>query len=337
HACNLEPLYKSSFSYSSTATTLRAELICREKKTKKESARELSPADSRQRQMENLPDSLYEDYSRLKPTWSSAPSFAPAPANIASPPNIEMILQWITDLHNPNLLISNFALHNLTIEVLGIYPYLSRPAFFSQQGVHRRVYNILLLFQCIADHPETRAGFLRAAMPQYFYPLMDIGYVGKPLESVRVAALGVIAHLLKEPVDEASTRYLMKTGALQYCTKPIEIGSTESKTLAVFIMNKILSTEEGIKYCCVLPDRFFAIDGLLKKLLVYLSSMAKPSSSMLNLIVSCYVSLSQRSRARDGIRHSLPFMLFDGTFARLLAEDPITENYRMQLIQILNS
>lgn len=36
-----------------------------------------------------------------------------------------------------------------------------------------------------------------ADMPNYFYPLMDINLTDKPLECLRLGALGVIAHMLK--------------------------------------------------------------------------------------------------------------------------------------------
>ncbi|XP_024004204.1 CCR4-NOT transcription complex subunit 9 [Eutrema salsugineum] len=313
--------------------------------------------------MVNLPDSLYEDYSKYKLTWPSASTSAPTTTNystrttVVSLPNIQTILQWVNDLHSDILIISDLALQNLSIhrnnfeilplllwntpftiakmlqEVVKIY----RLPIFSQPGMPSRVYNILLLFQCIAHHPETRGQFLKAGMPHYFYPLMEISYTDKPLECVRLGALGVIAHMLKAPGNGAAIRFLMDTGAIRYCTKPVEIGSTESKTIAVFIINKIMSTDEGLQYCCVLADRFFVIDGLLKKLLVYLSSMAKPSPSLFNLVASCYFKLSQKARARDGIRRCLPVMLIDGTFASLLSEDPVADNYRKQLIENLKN
>ena len=114
----------------------------------------------------------------------------------------------------------------------------------------------------------------------------------------------------------------------------------------MFILNKILSTNEGLQYCCVLADRFFLIDGLLKKLLVYLSSMTNPSPSLFNLIAGCYAKLSQKPRfcaytfwsfqvlmikqttptlfsacvrAREGLWRFPPVMLLNGTFASLFA------------------
>lgn len=93
-----------------------------------------------------------------------------------------------------------------------------------------------LLLQSLAYHPDTRGQFLKgmcfsfsatdhlfcplaismlyhvtmlslkfpclcwlfaARFPNYFYPFMDIGVTEKPHERIRLAALGVIAHLLK--------------------------------------------------------------------------------------------------------------------------------------------
>ncbi|KAF8096083.1 hypothetical protein N665_0318s0031 [Sinapis alba] len=272
--------------------------------------------------MVNLPDSLYEDYTRLMVNVpsASASTFQPSP-------DLRMIIKWVDDLHSTIPSTVDFALQNLTThrKKFEILPWL----------LWKSRCTMAMMLQCITHYPETRNGFLTADMPNYFYPLMDIGLTDKPLECLRLGALGVIAHMLKPPVDVAVVRYLVDTSCLDHCTKAIEIGSTESKTLAVFIINKILSTGVGLQYCCVLPDRFFFIDGLLKKLLVYLTTMPTPCPSLLNLIVGCYAKLSYKPRARRGLRRYLPAMLFNGTFASLLAKDPAAEGYRRELIKNL--
>ncbi|CAH8374658.1 unnamed protein product [Eruca vesicaria subsp. sativa] len=327
--------------------------------------------------MANLPDSLYEDYTRFMVNFPSASASPP-------PPNIRMIIKWVDDLHNEIPSTFDFALQNLTIhrtkfeilprllwksrftvammlqEITNIYPYTSRPVY-SLNGMHLRVYNILLLFQCITHHPDTRSMFLTADMANYFYPLMDISLTDKPLECLRLGALGVIAHMLKPPVDVAVVRYLTKTNAVEHCTKAIAIGSAESKTLAVFILNKILFTDEGLHYCCACPERFFTLDGLLKMLLVYLTTMTTHRPSLFNLVVGCYAKLSYKPRffclhlfefllsgkqeldilvcirARRGLRRYPPVMLFNGTFASLLDADPPAERYRQELIKNVQS
>ncbi|CAE6025499.1 unnamed protein product [Arabidopsis arenosa] len=272
----------------------------------------------------NLPDSLYEDYSKLKltssPPYASSSSAPPPGLNVVAQPTVEMILQWVYDLHKPNLPKFDFALHNLAYEVFEAYRHLVGHIslrLFPHPLNPLRVYNVLLLFQSMAYHPDTSRRFLRAKMPNYFYPLMDLGLIDKRHECLRLAALGVIAHMLKASEDGAVSRYLMESGAVGFCAKPVEFGSVETKTVAVYILDKIMSTDEGLHYCCVLADR--------------------PSSCLFNLVIGCYVKLSQKSRARDGIRRYTPFLLFDGTFARLYAEDPVADNNRIQLIQNLEN
>ncbi|KAG2332793.1 hypothetical protein Bca52824_003973 [Brassica carinata] len=264
--------------------------------------------------MANLPDSLYEDYTRSMVNFPSAldSTFPPSP-------NIRMIINWIDDLHKKIPSTFDFALENLITEIMNIYPHISRPVY-SHNGMHHRVYNILLLFQCITHYPDTRNPFLTAGMQHYMYPLMDINLTDKPLECLRLGALGVIAHMLRPPVDVAVVRCLVNTNCLQHCTKAIEIGLTESKTVICCIhIQKYSVHRRGLQYCCVLPDRFFLIDGLLKMLLVYLTTIATPCPSLFNLVVECYAKLSYKPRARRGLRRYPPTMLFNGTFARLLA------------------
>jgi len=67
--------------------------------------------------MVNLPDSLYEDYSKLKltsPSNASSSSSAPPPRlSVVAHPTVEMIIQWVCDIHKPKSYMSDFALHNL--------------------------------------------------------------------------------------------------------------------------------------------------------------------------------------------------------------------------------
>ncbi|XP_010510000.1 PREDICTED: cell differentiation protein RCD1 homolog [Camelina sativa] len=320
--------------------------------------------------MVNLPDHLYEDYSKLKltspnPYASSSyasSSSAPPPLlglTIVPNPTVQMIFQWVYDLHKPNSFESDFALHNLAYhrnnfdflprllweshgtayimlqKIIEVYRHIvghiSLP--FSPNLNPLRVYDVLLLFQTMAYHQDTKGHFLKAKMPNYFYPLMDIGVADRPYERMRLGALGVIAHMLKASEDGAATRFLMDTSAVSHCVKPIEFGSTDSKTVAVFILHKIMSTDEGLQYCCVLADRFFVIDELLKKLLHQLSFMARPAPALFRLIVGCYSKLSKKSRVREGLRRYPPNLLFDGTFTRMIAEDEVTGNYWKQLVE----
>ncbi|CAD5320154.1 unnamed protein product [Arabidopsis thaliana] len=312
--------------------------------------------------MVNLPDSLYEDYSKLKltsPSNASSSSSAPPPRlSVVAHPTVEMIIQWVCDIHKPKSYMSDFALHNLAYH-RNDFEFLPSLLWESKNTVYimlQEVFeayrhlaghislrlfphplNPLRVYNSMACHPDTSRQFLRAKMPNYFYPLMDTGLIDKRDECMRLAALGVIAHMLKASEDGAVNRYLMESGVVGFCVKPIEFGSTETKKVALYILDKIMSTDQGLYYCCVLADRFYVIDELLKKVLFYLSNMVRPPSSLFSLVTGCYVKLSQNSRARNGIRRYTPFLLFDGTFSRLYAEDPVAANNRIQLLQNLDN
>ncbi|CAA7052066.1 unnamed protein product [Microthlaspi erraticum] len=242
--------------------------------------------------MLNLPDHVYEDFG------NSAGSSVPA--NVIP---LETIKRWIGIIQGQNIVLFDWALEKLVSELVKIYPYiLLRPS--SQQGIPHRVCNILLLFQCIAGNPETKEKFLKAKIAHYIFPLMDIGNMAAHFECLRLGALGVIDHLLNEPIDGAAVRFAMDTGVLHYCAKGVEFGCSQSKLHAVSIIESMLRTPKGLQYCCVLADRFFVIDGLLKKLLAYIPTMKVDGTctEMFCLVVSCYAKLSQKSRARDGLR-----------------------------------
>ncbi|XP_010543008.1 PREDICTED: cell differentiation protein RCD1 homolog [Tarenaya hassleriana] len=303
--------------------------------------------------MLNLPDSLYEDYN-LMVTRSSA-----AGASTSQPPlSVATIIRWINDLQFPasrDLALQNLAdnrdsfedlalllwsssipISALLQEVIGVYTELSSPVLCPRLST--RVYNALLLFQCIASHPETRAKFLKAMMPHYFYPLLQTTHTDKPREYLRLGSLGVLAQLLKSPEYEEGARFLIDSDAVSCCLHCLGIGCIASQTVATYILHKILMTEEGLQYCCVLAERYFTIDGLLKKLMVKLAGMKKkPPPNLLQLVVGCYLRLSMKSRACEGIRRYIPILLVDSTFEEFLSEDPLANDYRNKLLQNLRN
>ncbi|XP_010522357.1 PREDICTED: cell differentiation protein RCD1 homolog [Tarenaya hassleriana] len=298
--------------------------------------------------MANLPDSLYEDYN-LMATLSSAAGASTSRA----PPSVVTICRWINDLQFPP--IREFALQNLSDnrnsfedlalllwsstasvatllqEVIGVYPELSLPILTLRKST--RVYNALLLFQCIAKHPETRTKFLTAMMLHYFYPLLQTRYTDRPREYLRLGGLGILAQLLKGPDYGATVHLLIHSDAVRSCLHCIDVGDLPSQTLATFILHKILMTEEGLQYCCVLAERYFFIDSLLKQLLLKLATMNRPPPpSLLQLVAGCYYRLSMKARACEGIKQYIPVLLVDNTFAELLAEDPLANDYRNKLL-----
>mmetsp|Transcript_28577 Transcript_28577/g.50786 ORF Transcript_28577/g.50786 Transcript_28577/m.50786 type:complete len:118 (-) Transcript_28577:1001-1354(-) len=89
----------------------------------------------------------------------------------------------------------------------------------------------------------------------------------------------------------------------------MERGSDLSKTVATFIVQKILCDESGLNYVCQTPERFIAICQVLN---VMIDNMKEqPSARLLKHIIRCYLRLSENSKVRDLLKKFLPPVLKD--------------------------
>ncbi|CAL5390423.1 unnamed protein product [Camellia sinensis] len=181
-------------------------------------------------------------------------------------------------------------------EIVSIYPVLSPPNLTPAQS--NRVCNALALLQCVASHPDTRMLFLNAHIPLYL-----------------LTSLGVIGALVK--VDDTEViSFLLSTEIIPLCLRTMEMGSELSKTVATFIVQKILLDDVGLDYICTTAERFFAVGRVLGNMVAALAE--QPSSRLLKHIIRCYLRLSDNPRACDALRSCLPDMLRDATFSTCL-------------------
>ncbi|CAI7911962.1 unnamed protein product [Closterium sp. NIES-53] len=140
-------------------------------------------------------------------------------------------------------------------EVVAIYPMLSPPTLTA--GASNRACNALAVLQCVASHPETRVLFLNAHIPLYLYPFLNTVSKTRPFEYLRLTSLGVIGALVK--VDDTDVvNFLLSTEIIPLCLRTMEMGSELSKTVATFIVQKILLDDVGLAYICATAERFFA-------------------------------------------------------------------------------
>lgn len=212
-------------------------------------------------------------------------------------------------------------------EIVSIYPVLSPPNLTSTQS--NRVCNALALLQCVASHPSTRMSFLSAQMPLYLYPFLNTTSKSRPFEYLRLTSLGVIGALVK--VDDTEViSFLLSTEIIPLCLRTMEMGSELSKTVATFIMQKILLDDVGLDYICTTAERFFAVGRVLGNMVASLAEQRSPR--LLKHIVRCYLRLSDNPRACDALRSCLPDMLRDATFSTCLHEDPTTRRWLQQLL-----
>ncbi|XP_078162695.1 cell differentiation, Rcd1-like protein isoform X2 [Carex rostrata] len=217
-------------------------------------------------------------------------------------------------------------------EIVSIYPALSPPTL--TPSASNRVCNALALLQCVASHPDTRILFLNAHIPLYLYPFLNTTSKTRPFEYLRLTSLGVIGALVK--VDDTDViSFLLQTEIIPLCLRTMEMGSELSKTVATFIVQKILLDDVGLRYICATAERFFAVGSVLANMVVSLAE--QPSTRLLKHIIRCYLRLSDNPRACAALQSCLPEMLKDGTFNSCLRDDPATRRWLSQLLSNVNS
>lgn len=150
--------------------------------------------------------------------------------------------------------------------------------------------NVLVLFQCIASHAETRTHLLNAQIPIFFYPFLNTVNKSKAFEYLRLTALGVIGALVKTDNTDV-INFLLTTEIIPLCLRIIERGSELSKTVATFIVQRILLDDNGLTYVCNTAERFYGVTSVLFKII---SSNA--SGRLIKHIVRCYARLSENPR-----------------------------------------
>lgn len=256
----------------------------------------------------------------------------------------DKIFQWINELVNPDtrenallelskkrevvpdlapMLWNSFGtIAALLQEIINIYPSINPPSLTAHQS--NRVCNALALLQCVASHPDTRTYFLQANIPLYLYPFLHTVSKTRPFEYLRLTSLGVIGALVKTDEQEV-INFLLTTEIIPLCLRIMESGSELSKTVATFILQKILLDDTGLAYICQTYERFSHVAMILGKMVI---SLAKEQSSrLLKHVVRCYLRLSDNSRAREALRQCLPDQLKDNTFQNCLKDDRSTQHW----------
>ena len=195
-----------------------------------------------------------------------------------------------------------------------------------------RVCNALALLQCVASHSDTKAKLMSAQIPLYLYPFLNTVSRHRPFEYLRLTSLGVIGALVK--VDDPDiVNFLLQTEIIPLCLRIMETGSELSKTVATFIVQKILLDDAGLTYISATAERFYAVSTVLSSMVTRL--VETPSVRLLKHIVRCYLRLSEHTRARDALRQCLPEALRDQTFANTIRGEESVQKWLALLMKNL--
>lgn len=218
-------------------------------------------------------------------------------------------------------------------EVVSVYPLLQSSSNLSPKASNRCC-NALALLQCVASHPDTRTHFLNAHIPLFLYPFLNTTHSSRPYDFLRLTSLGVIGALVKmEDPDVIS--FLLQTEIIPLCLRIMENGNELLRTVATFIVQKILLDEAGLNYICATPDRFYAVSGVLSFMVEILEK--QPSVRLLKHILHCYHRLSQNHKAREALIKCFPPSLLDDTFVPLFEDDATARAWMADLKYLLQS
>jgi CCR4-NOT transcription complex subunit 9 len=110
----------------------------------------------------------------------------------------------------------------------------------------------------------------------------------------------------------------------------METGSELSKTVATFIIQKILYDDIGLTYICATPARFYAVSSVLSNMVQQLVS--QPSQRLLKHVIRCYLRLTDNPRARDALKTCLPEAFKLDSFVAFLKDDLTTSRWLQQLL-----
>ncbi|KAK4543680.1 Cell differentiation protein rcd1 [Oleoguttula mirabilis] len=220
---------------------------------------------------------------------------------------------------------------SLLQEIISVYPLLNPSQLTA--AASNRVCNALALLQCVASHSETRGLFLGAHIPLFLYPFLNTTSKSRPFEYLRLTSLGVIGALVKNDSSEV-INFLLTTEIIPLCLRIMETGSELSKTVAIFIVQKILLDDMGLQYICQTYERFYAVGTVLSNMVTQL--VDQQTVRLLKHVVRCFLRLSDNARAREALRQCLPEPLRDATFSPVLRDDAATKRCLAQLLLALS-
>lgn len=194
----------------------------------------------------------------------------------------------------------------LVQEIVNIYPMLSPPSL--TPSASSRVCNALALLQCVASHTDTKMKLMHSYIPLYLFPFLNTVSKHRPFEYLRLTSLGVVGALVKAD-DPDVVEFLLQTEIIPLCLRIMENGTELSKTVATFIIQKILLDDNGLAHVCSNSERFYAVNSVLSSMVAKL--LEAPSPRLLKHVVRCYLRLSENVRAREALRTRLPDSLRD--------------------------
>ncbi|XP_049851241.1 CCR4-NOT transcription complex subunit 9-like [Schistocerca gregaria] len=229
---------------------------------------------------------------------------------------------------------------SLLQEIICVYPTLTSLRLAKYRT--GRVCNAVSLLQVIAQHSHTRVPFFQANILMFLYPLLNTTFKHRSFEYMRLTSLGVIGAVVKGDESEV-INFLLSTELIPLCLRIMENGSDLSKTLATFIVEKILVDENGLNYVCATSLRFRSVEAVLANMILqiqqprqYPADGTDQRPRLLKHIIRCYLRLTDKNSIREELKKCLPSAFIDGSLIPLIKDDASTTKNLSRLVELLS-
>lgn len=103
-----------------------------------------------------------------------------------------------------------------------------------------------------------------------------------------------LSDVIQQNDNNTVIHFLLSTEIIPLCLRIMETGSELSKTVAIFIVQKILLDETGLTYICHTYERFYAVGTVLSNMVNQL--VETQAVRLLKHVVRCYLRLSDNLR-----------------------------------------
>jgi CCR4-NOT transcription complex subunit 9 len=133
--------------------------------------------------------------------------------------------------------------------------------------------------------------------------------------------------------DPEVVNFLLQTEIFPVCLRVMGAGSELSKTVATFIVQKILLDEAGLQYVCATSERFYMLTTVLASMIGNKQQAEPLSVRLLKHVVRCYLRLSDHASARDALCTCLPESLRDQTFAATIRNEDSVQKWLAALLK----
>lgn len=139
----------------------------------------------------------------------------------------------------------------------------------------------------------------------------------------------MIGALVKNDSSEVID-YLLSTDIIPLCLKITDTGNELSKTVAIFIVQKILMDNLGLAYVCQTEERIHSIVEQLNAMIS--STLEPPTLRLFKHIIRCYLRISDDPKGLEEIRRNFPSIMKDSNMHDLVKDDPVSNKFFIELL-----